>query len=144
LGDVAGAVDPRLGRIVMFAPPNQGAELAEKLGRNQVFRMVFGSAGVQLARQWPELEKRLAIPACEFGIIAGGRGDERGWNPLLTGDDDGVVSVSTTRLPGAADFLVLPVSHTFLMQNAQVLECTLRFLEQGCFISPDQRHPIPR
>jgi pimeloyl-ACP methyl ester carboxylesterase len=136
--------DARIQRIVMYAPPNQGAELAEKLGRNQVFKMVFGQAGLQLAREWPELEKKLAVPQCEFGIIAGGRGDERGWNPLLTGDDDGVVSVATTRLAGASDFLVVPSSHTFIMTSPQVLDCTLRFLEQGCFRSPEERQPIPR
>lgn len=134
--------DPRIQRIVMYAPPNQGAELAEKLGRNQVFKMVFGVAGTQLARAWPELEKHLAIPQCEFGVIAGGRGDDRGWNPLLTGDDDGVVSVATTRLPGAADSLVLPASHTFIMSNSQVLECTRRFFEHGYFVSPERRRPI--
>ena len=88
------------------------------------------------------MQERLAIPQCEFGIIAGGRGDERGFNPLLTGDDDGVVTVSSTRLAGAADFLVLPVSHTFLMRNRQVLDCTLRFLEHGFFLSADKRQPI--
>jgi hypothetical protein len=136
--------DPRIGRIVMYAPPNQGAELAEKLGRIRAFQLLFGPAGMQLARQWPKLQEHLAIPPCEFGIIAGGRGDERGWNPLLSGDDDGVVSVASTRLAGAADFLVLPVSHTLLMRNRQVLEYTLRFLEHGWFLSPEKRQPIPR
>jgi triacylglycerol lipase len=52
------------------------------------------------------------------------------------------VSVATTRLAGAADFLVLPVYHTFLMTNPQVLACTLRFFEHGYFLSPEQRQPI--
>lgn len=136
--------DRRIKRIVMLAPPNQGAELAEKLGHNQVFKAVFGAPGIELAEHWPELEKRLATPYCEFGIIAGGRGDKHGWNPLLSGDDDGVVSVSTTRLPGASDFLVLPVSHTLMMRNPQVMECALRFFNEGCFTALDQRQPIPR
>jgi hypothetical protein len=134
--------DPRLGRIVMFGAPNNGAELAEKFGRNQVFKTVFGAAGTQLARTWPELEKSLAVPRCEFGIVAGGRGDQRGWNPFLSGDDDGVVSVDTTRLAGAADFLVLPISHTFMMNSRQAQECTLRFLKHGYFISEQDRRPI--
>ena len=134
--------DERIRRFVMFGPPNQGAELAEKLGRNQVFKTVFGAAGVQLARAWPELEPRLAIPCCEFAIVAGGRGDDRGWNPFLTGDDDGVVSVDTTRLAGARDFAVLPASHTFLMNDPRAREYTLRFLERGCFLSEDERCPI--
>jgi pimeloyl-ACP methyl ester carboxylesterase len=134
--------DPRIKRIVMMGPPNNGAELAEKLGRNKVFKTVFGAAGDQLARTWPELEARLAVPQCEFAIIAGGRGDASGWNPFLSGDDDSVVSVSTTRLPGARDFAVLPISHTFMMNDARLREYTLRFLQQGCFVAEGERQPI--
>ena len=132
----------RLNRIVMLAPPNQGAELAEKLGRNQVFKAVFGPTGAQMARDWPELEKKLAIPSCEFGIIAGGRGDNHGWNPLLSGDDDMVVSVETTKLPGAADFAVLPLQHTFMMNDATLQQYVRTFLQHGYFVSKEKRQAI--
>ena len=42
---------------------------------------------------------------------SGGLGNNVGMNPLLPGDDDGLVTVQSTRLAGAADFLVLPVVH---------------------------------
>ncbi|MHB8903095.1 MAG: alpha/beta hydrolase [Thermoguttaceae bacterium] len=132
---------PPLGRIVMLAPPNQGAELARKLGNNKLFQMVFGMSGSQLASSWKEIEGRLAIPACPFGIVAGGRGDEGVNNPWLEGDDDFIVTVDETRLRGAADFLVLPELHTFIMDDPRAKECTLRFLQQGWFVSPQARHP---
>ena len=97
--------DKRIKRIVMLGPPNQGAELAEKLGDYPAFIAVFGASGQQLGKRWQELKPTLATPACEFGIIAGGRGDGHGYNPLLTGDNDGIVTVASTRLPARGIFL---------------------------------------
>ena len=112
--------DKRIKRIVMLGPPNQGAELAEKLGDNPAFIAVFGSAGQQLGKRWAELKPTLATPACEFGIIAGGRGDGHGYNPLLDGDNDGIVTVASTRLAGARDFLLVGELHTLLLHSANV------------------------
>ncbi len=134
--------DPRIGRMVMLGPPNQGAQLAEALGQYRLFHVVAGQSASQLGRDWQQLEARLATPACPFGILAGGRGTEKGYNPLLGQDNDLVVSVECTRLAGAADFAVLPVLHTLMMDDAKVQEYTLRFLEHGYFISPDQCQPI--
>jgi pimeloyl-ACP methyl ester carboxylesterase len=136
--------DPRIKRIVMLGPPNNGAQLAETLGQNTLFELIVGASGQELARGWAELEKKLATPACEFGVIAGGRGDDKGYNPLVKGDDDCVVSVDSARLPGATDFLVLPVWHTFIMEQRSVQEATLSFLEHGYFVAADKRQPIAR
>ena len=136
--------DPRIKRIVMLGPPNNGAQLAETFGQNTIFELVVGTSGQELSRGWSELEKKLATPACEFGVIAGGRGDEKGYNPLVQGDDDGVVSVDSARLAGASDFLVLPILHTFMMEQRSVQDATLCFLEHGYFTAADKRQPIPR
>jgi pimeloyl-ACP methyl ester carboxylesterase len=134
--------DPRIKRMVMLGAPNQGAQAAQLIGRNKVFESVMGDSGRDLARGWEELEKHLACPSCEFGIVAGGRGDPRGYNPLLDGDDDLVVRVEETRLAGARDFLVVPVFHALMMRNPTVQVATLRFLEHGYFVAEDQRQPI--
>ncbi len=136
--------DKRIKRMVMLGPPNQGAELAEALDRVGLFHVVAGSAGTQLAHDWEQLDARLAIPAFEFGILAGGRGSDKGFNPWLTGDDDLVVSVADTKLPGAADFAVLPVLHSFMMNDPAVMQQTLNFLQQGHFTTAEARKPIPR
>jgi len=134
--------DQRIKRIVMLGPPNQGAELAEKLGDNPAFIAVFGSAGQQLGKRWAELEPTLATPACEFGIIAGGRGDDRGFNPLLNGDNDGIVTVASTRLTGARDFLLVNELHFFLLRSTNVQKRALEFLKHGYFVSEEKRQPI--
>ena len=53
-----------------------------------------------------------------------------------------MVTVESTRLAGAADFAVLPVLHTIMMDDATVQEYTLRFLRHGYFVSEAERHPI--
>ncbi len=98
--------------------------------------------GRELADGWDELSKHLATPRCEFGIIAGGKADGHGYNPLLIGDNDMVVTVTETLLPGARDFICLPVVHTFMMDDRAVQKATLNFLDHGYFIGDDQRQPI--
>jgi pimeloyl-ACP methyl ester carboxylesterase len=134
----------KFGRFVMLGPPNQGALLADALADNILFKEIAGDAGQQLGRDWPDLEKRLATPNFEFGIIAGGKGNDKGYNPILKGDNDGVVSVATAKLPGAHDFARLPLLHSFIMDNAKVQEYVLRFLQRGYFISEDERHPLEK
>ena len=134
---------PQLGRFVMLAPPNQGAELAVRLRDNELFRLIFGTGGRQLAVEWDEVEQRLATPPCPFGILAGGQGEAGLNNPLISGENDFVVTVAETRLAGAADFLVVPKLHTFIMNSPEVRQYTLRFLQHGHFLSPEARQPIP-
>lgn len=136
--------DPRIKRMVMLGPPNRGAKMAEAFAGVDAFHTVAGRSASQLASSWADLESRLATPEFQFGIIAGGRGTEKGYNPWLGADNDMVVSVETTRLPGACDFVVVPALHTLMMDDATVRQYTLRFLQQGCFISPEERNPISR
>lgn len=134
--------DARINRMVMLVPPNQGAQLAEALGQYRLFHYVAGKSASQLGRDWEKLQANLATPACPFGILAGGRGTPQGYNPFLGADNDLVVSVECTRLAGAADFAVLPVVHTLMMDDLTVQEYTLRFLRYGYFISEERRQPI--
>ncbi len=136
--------DPRIARIVMIAPPNHGSITATRLSDNVLFKAALGESGRQLGVNWKDLEARLAIPNCEFGIIAGGCGNKLGLNPFLAGDDDGRITVESTRLAGASDFLVLPAVHEFIAHDPRVLNYTLRFLDDGYFISPTERQAIPR
>ncbi|MCE5269275.1 MAG: alpha/beta hydrolase [Planctomycetaceae bacterium] len=134
----------RFGRFVMLGPPNQGAVLAKMFADNVLFKGFTGDAGQQLGREWPYLQKRLATPDFQFGIVAGGRGDNKGYNPLLHGDNDGVVDVASAKLPGAADFTVVPVVHSLMMDSRQVQQYVLRFLQHGYFISQQERRPLEK
>lgn len=137
-------LDPRIKRFVMLGPPNNGAEMAHRFRHNALFQLVWGKSGQQLADQWEDLQPHLATPTCEFGIIAGARGTSIGLNPLVTGDDDMVVSVAETKLAGASDFLTLPVLHGVMMDDVQVRKCLLHYLQEGYFVSEAKRQPLPK
>ncbi|MBC8329698.1 MAG: alpha/beta fold hydrolase [Planctomycetes bacterium] len=124
----------RVGRLVMLAPPSQGSAIADSMKDFLPFEWLAGPVGKELALRDQQL---FPTPPCEFAIIAGGKGDGKGWNPLLEGDDDGVVTVEETRLDGAKDFLVVERLHTWLMRAPEVIAAVESFLETGQF-SPDR------
>ena len=130
------------GRMVMLAPPNRQPKLATILVRGAVASFVAGPTAEALATGWETLEPKLATPHFEFGVLAGGKGDDRGFNPLLPGDDDGVVTVESTRLPGARDFRLIPVLHSFFMNDKRVHDYAMRFFEHGHFETAESRQPI--
>lgn len=135
--------DERIGRVVMIGVPNRGARMADHLKGVPLFKAVFGPAGQQLVSDPAGFPSTLATPDAEFAVIAGGRGNIRGYNPLIPGDDDGTVSVSSTRLPGAADFIMVPGIHSFLMNHTECVDCTVRFLKTGRLREDGETHPIP-
>ena len=133
--------DPRIYRMVMLGTPNSGAELADMLKRNVIFRTVYGPGGQELVTDPNGTISGLPTPAMEFGVIAGGKGDERGFNPLLPGDDDGTVTVASARLAGATDFLRVAKLHTFLLSDKTAIEAVKCFIEHGRFSL--ERDPSP-
>jgi hypothetical protein len=132
----------KFGRMVMLAPPNKQPQIATQLIRGPVANFVAGPSAQALATGWEGLQPKLATPHFEFGVLAGGKNDDKGYNPMLPGDDDGVVTVESTRLVGARDFRVIPVLHTFFMDSTKAQELTLRFLNHGHFETDDKREPI--
>ena len=70
----------------------------------------------------------------ELGIIAGTRAVGLGRLFVkFEGDSDGTVAVSETRLPGATDFVTLPVSHTGMMLSPRVAREAAAFFQTGRF-----------
>lgn len=133
---------PAFGRMVMLAPPNQQPAMAVALIRGELMESLAGKSAYDLAEGWRDLEPKLAIPPFPFGILAGGRGNDHGYNPLLEGDDDGVVTVENTRLARASDFRRVDALHSFIMSTAAVRRMTLQFLKEGSFEGERKRQPI--
>jgi pimeloyl-ACP methyl ester carboxylesterase len=122
----------RVNRLVTIGTPNRGAEVVTRLEQLPA-PIVEAIGGPALHQLRPSAARVIPRPTVPFGIIAGARGDPRGYNPLLAGDDDMTVRVEEALLDGAEDTLVVPVVHTVLMIHPTVVRATLSYLETGRF-----------
>jgi triacylglycerol lipase len=122
----------------MLSPPSQGSELIDAFADSPLLRFFVGPAGAALGTDSLGIARRLGPPTFDLGIIMG----DLSLNPisswLIPGDDDGKVSVERARLEGATAFLVLPATHTFIMNREDVALETLSFLQRGRFSSARQ------
>jgi len=116
-----------LKRAVMLGPPNNGSNMAAQVP-SLPFDLVYGESGQELASS--DLS-HLPSPPMSFAVIAGGLNDGQGYNPLLEGDDDGVVTVTEAHLDGVEAFLVIDQLHTFLPKDKRAIAATLEFLQSG-------------
>lgn len=123
----------KLGRVVMLAPPNQGSEVVDKLGGWKLFYYLNGPAGLQLGTDKNSAPNQLGPVSFQLGIIAGNKTINPLLSRLIPGANDGKVSVSRARVEGMKDFIVMPYSHSFIMQREAVIEQALHFIQQGYF-----------
>ncbi len=126
---------PRLGRVVMLAPPNQGSEVADALRQEQWYAWYNGPAGQQLGTGEDSVPQGLGPVDFPLGVITGDRVAffDQWLADQIPGANDGKVSVARARVQGMRDFLVLPYPHSFIMREAEVIEQTLHFLGHGNF-----------
>jgi triacylglycerol lipase len=105
------------GRVVMLAPPNQGAAVADRWARWVGWAM---PAIHELGTRPGTPARTLPLPEdVDVGIIAGLR--------------DAKVRVHETHLDGARDHAVVPGYHTFIMNRADVHRLICGFLRDGRF-----------
>ena len=71
-----------------------------------------------------------------LGIVTGDRSISPLGSWLIPGPDDGKVGVDRARVEGATDFMVVPATHTFIMNRRDVAEEVVHFLRNGRFLSP--------
>ena len=114
-------------RVVMLAPPNQGAALAHSMRDFRPFRWLYGAAAAEL------LPSRVASlppppPSAAVLVLAGGRrGSEVGYTRRIAGNNDGLVGVAETALPGIIPEFVGGV-HSTLQWRPEILRRAARFL----------------
>jgi hypothetical protein len=122
-----------VGRVVMLAPPNQGAVLADIFSGWPLFHWIIGPVGAQIGTGPESLPNTLGPVDAEVGVIAGNRSLNPLFSPLIPGPDDGRIAVERTQLAGMKDFLVLPCIHPLIMNYGQVIRQTIHFLARGRF-----------
>ena len=121
------------GRVVMLSPPNQGSEVIDAFAASGLLERAAGPSAVQLETGSNGLPAMLGPVRFELGVIAGDRTINPLFSWLIPGKDDGAVSVESARVEGMADFIVLPFTHTFIMNADEVHRQTVNFLREGRF-----------
>lgn len=103
-------------RIVMLAPPNQGASLATQLERFGLLAPLLGPSFTQIAAGHA---RDLPVPDVPFAVFAG---------DAVGGVSDGLVEVEETKLPGMAEHHTVGAVHTFIMNHPRVVQGVVSFL----------------
>ncbi len=119
------------GAVVFLGTPCVASRAAERAGR---FAPIAHLMGQSVAQELLKPQERRWSQPRPLGIIAGSQ--PLGLGQLLASFDeenDGTVAVSETRMPGATDHIVLPVSHLTMLLSATVAHETGTFLTQGRF-----------
>lgn len=119
------------GRVLLLGSPACGSTAARRLSRYPFALPILGPIVEQ--ELLAERERRWSGPG-ELGVIAGSR-------PIGLGrlfarfrePNDGTVAVRETQVEGAADRIVLPVSHLGMLVSARVADESARFLREGHF-----------
>ncbi|MCE9602890.1 MAG: hypothetical protein K8S21_11855 [Gemmatimonadetes bacterium] len=108
---------PRVGRVVMLAPPNQGAHAANTFAPivGWLLRPVseLGSDSASTVRRLPRVKD------VTIGVIAG--------------RDDRTVKIPETHLAEESAHLVVGGGHSFIMSRRDVKEQVIVFLRTGAF-----------
>lgn len=123
-----------LGRVVMLGPPNQGSEIVNGMLKVPGFKFFGGPTGTALGVGEGHIPNALGPVEFDLGIIAG----STNINPLsllfIPGQNDSIVSVESTKVEGMREHIVLPVTHTFMMRNNEVIDNVIHYLKTGSFI----------
>ena len=119
------------GRVVFLGTPCVESRAAVGAAR---LRFVSALMGPSVADELLVPRERSWTFGRPLGLIAGSQ--SIGLGQFLAGfeeDCDGTVGVSETRLPGATDHVVLPVSHMGMLVSPRVARETGMFLTNGRF-----------
>lgn len=127
--------DAPIARTVMLAPPNAGSEIIDfwRAGtwRRRVFGAMMGEVALSLHTGADSLPNTLSrMPKHDVLVMTGSRSLEPWFNPLFDKPHDGKVSVASAPLNQLAECVILPVSHTFIMNDAHVQKRIKLFLNQ--------------
>jgi pimeloyl-ACP methyl ester carboxylesterase len=122
-----------LGHVVMLGPPNKGSPVVDKLGDLPGYELWNGIAGTQMGTEPTSIPNRLGPVDFSLGVVAGNNSISPVFSSLIEGDDDGKVSVESTKVSGMTDHIVINVTHTFMMNSPAVFMQVAHYLREGVF-----------
>jgi pimeloyl-ACP methyl ester carboxylesterase len=117
-------------RVVLIGSPYADSAAAHGLARFAWSRRVLGHT----IRDWLRRPRPRVPDGVELGVIAGDASFGLGRLFVnLPAPNDGVVMLDETRVPGAADSIVLHTSHSAMLVSREVARAACTFLKNGSF-----------
>jgi hypothetical protein len=130
---------PVIFRMVMIAPPNKGAEIADFYSSLFLVKKLLGPNVRHMTTDSGSYTNKLPIPNnSEIGIIIGIRGKKHGYNLFIKGDNDWVLTPEKTKLGIEKDRVFIKHRHIALLRQKIVCNLVIEFLASGTFISMDK------
>jgi Alpha/beta hydrolase family len=113
--------------LIMLGTPNQPPRLARRFRSFWPYRLINGDSGQLLAHsdRFPALRP----PTWPYTIVAGTAGPRGRWSPFGAEPNDGLVAVAETLIAPEDEPVVLPVRHTFMMNDRRVRAVIAQVLE---------------
>lgn len=116
-----------LGKVMLIAPANQGSQLAGKISRIPGLGKITSPGVKDLS---PFHAKNIPPLTLPFAIIAGTKGDGRGYNPWISGEDDGLISLDETYLPQADIIYRVKENHWSILRSRTTFDVTINYLRK--------------
>jgi len=119
----------RAGRLVLIGSPARGSVVANQFQNVPGYRTIVGSCSHAVTAAGA---MTISPPICqEVLVIAGGTGG-RGYNPLIPGDNDGLIAVKETRMQDhETGFLLFRSRHKSLPTRPETISACRQFLTTG-------------
>ena len=121
------------GRGVMLSPPSRGSEIIDAFSDSDLLRAILGPSALLRGTDSAGIANQLEPVRFSLCVITGTRRLDPIGSWLIPGPDDGKVGGDRAAVEGAADFIALPVTHTFIMNRSDVAEEVVYFLRNGRF-----------
>lgn len=123
------APDLPVRRVACLGSPLCGSAAATGLAGRRLTAATLGRSAGLLQRGCGRWDG-----AAQIGVVAGNRPLGLGrYFGHIHGPSDGTVAVAETRLPGLADHVVIPASHTGLLFSAEAARQAAAFFQAGQF-----------
>jgi hypothetical protein len=115
--------------LIMLGTPNQPPRLARRCRNLWLYRLINGDSGQLLGRaeRFPALPR----PSSPYTIIAGTAGPRGRWSPFGDEPNDGLVALAETLIVPEDRPVILPVRHTFMMNDLRVRAVIHQVLERA-------------
>lgn len=121
----------KINKVIMMGTPNNGSPISDSYQEKSIFG-ILGEMSLALGTGDGDFAKSLPEPFYKTGIIAGNK-PWRITRKAFDEPNDGLVPVSSTKLPNMGDFIELNVDHASMRTNQIVMDHILNYLSEGKF-----------